>query len=307
MNLRQLRYFQSVVRTGSQTVASTEMGVSQPALGVQVRALETELGTALFHRKSRGMELTEAGKEFSPQVDDILARLDMAKESVQRFANTQKSDIRLGMPPTPGKALLPSFLTEWGRRDRAKLIVHEGLSFDLLSRVRDGALDYAFCYDPPRDALLETLPLFHEELVLIGPPDKMRGKEPALSFCDLARLPLILDSKNQITRVLLESMAEAEGIALNVVLEVEAVNLKRELMESLRAFSIVPFGLFSDDIANGRFAIRPIVSPRITRTLCLVNRCNGRHGAHKELVTILLKILSDKIGTQLNWHTGDPA
>ncbi|WP_229743374.1 LysR substrate-binding domain-containing protein, partial [Salipiger profundus] len=121
------------------------------------------------------------------------------------------------------------------------------------------------------------------------------------------RQPLILDSKNQITRVLLESMAEAEGIALNVVMEVEAVNLKRELMESRRAFSIVPFGLFSDDIANGRFAIRPIVSPRITRTLCLVNRCNGRHGAHKELVTILLKILSDKIGTQLNWHTGDPA
>ena len=303
MNLRQLMYFQSVAQTGSQTLASQAMGVSQPALGVQVRSLETEFGVELFTRKSRGMEMTDAGRELNRHVDTIMAQIEQAKLSMRQYRLDQPKNITIGVPPTPGKVLIPSLLKIWALKNNAPLVLHEGLSTDLVHQVLTGNLDYALCYDPPDTLELDRIPLFHEDLVLIGPPDLIRGTSDQVSFASLAELPVILDKQSQSARIQLDLIAQEVGVAFNVVMEVESVNLKRELIEALQAFSIVPFGLFAEDIKNGRFAAHEIVSPSVTRTLFLVNRSPVKHENHDCLVDSLMEILVQKIiDSHLNWR-----
>ena len=83
MELRQLRYFAKVVETGSFTAAAEMLHVSQPALGMQIRKLEDELGTKLLHRHSRGIAPTEAGRLIAHHAEAMIAHAARARQEVR--------------------------------------------------------------------------------------------------------------------------------------------------------------------------------------------------------------------------------
>ncbi|AJE48431.1 LysR family transcriptional regulator [Celeribacter indicus] len=303
MNLKQLRYFAEVARCGSQTSAAQRLNVSQPALGLQIRELEADLGVRLFHRRSRGMELTAAGKELLGRTDRVLRQMEEMRQAMRAFAEVPRRRLSLGTPPTPGKLLVPPLLRALASQEAVTLALHEGLSSDLAAHIRSGDLDLALTYDPVPDATRPSAVLAHDDLILVGPPGRLGGGEEAVSFRALGAFPMVMDSPKQITRRLLDKMAHQENVELQVVLEVDSVNLKREVILSQGCFAIVPRGLFVEALTEGRFAWAPIADPCITRTLYLM----ARRALPEEDFALILETLSPIVAdyirsAEVNWR-----
>src|SRR5690606_38359631 len=99
MNLRQLKYFVKVVQTGSMTRAAEQLYVAQPALGMQIRQLEEDIGVALLIRHSRGVEPTSAGKLLHERAVAILELVEAARKEVAACDGDAAETVRLGVTP----------------------------------------------------------------------------------------------------------------------------------------------------------------------------------------------------------------
>jgi LysR family transcriptional regulator, nitrogen assimilation regulatory protein len=268
--LRQLRYFMAVARAGSFVAASRQLNVSQPALGYQVKKLEEFLGVELLVRLPRGVALTPAGGELLGHGEAIDARLKQAIAAIDTYRSKPRTYL-FGATPTPGKALIPDLLGISPER-KVQIAIREGLSGELFNQVKAGQLDVAVCYDPPPHQSVAILPLYREDLFLVGPPALMGGETADIGFGDLKEFPLVLDSGFQVTRELIEGIAQKRGVRLNVALEIEPTSFKREILVTNRCCTVVPRGLFLHEIASGELNCRHIVRPSINRTLALIGR-----------------------------------
>ncbi|SDW74837.1 LysR family transcriptional regulator [Roseicitreum antarcticum] len=307
MQLRQLRYLVEIADCGSQTDAARRLNMSQPALGLQIRALEDELGVALFVRRSRGMEPTSAGKDLIARARDILERVAQAQNALKAYASPSLHRLRLGAAPTPGALLIPGLLTSLAIEKQIHIDLREGLSADLITQLQQGNIDMALCYDPNPHKDLRIEPLLHDDLVLIGPPGRIGTNASAIEFGDLGRFPLILDTPNQITRAVIDRLAQRENVSLQIKLELESVSMKREFLISMDCFSIVPLGLFRGAIDAGQFDWAQITTPPISRTLCLLSRSGMLQSDYLAIRSALTPAIRHWIECgNVNWRALDP-
>src|SRR5215510_10652648 len=116
MELHQLTYFESVSRHLHFTRAAEELHVAQPSVSQQIRKLEHELGTPLFHRMKRHVALTEAGQTFLPHARAVLQRLEEARVEVQELSGMRKGTLAVGAPPSAGTHLFPRALAAYSRK-----------------------------------------------------------------------------------------------------------------------------------------------------------------------------------------------
>src|ERR1700692_3979406 len=96
MELRHLRYFVAVAEEGHVTRAAERLGIQQPPLSQQIRALEAELQVQLFRRKPRGVELTQAGQVLFAEAQSLLQQVDHAVAAVRRTGQGEAGRIGLG-------------------------------------------------------------------------------------------------------------------------------------------------------------------------------------------------------------------
>src|SRR5690348_15279254 len=108
MELRQLVYFDAVVRHGGFTRASARLRVAQPAVSAQIRRLERELGAALLHRTTRRVSLTAAGEVFLARIRPVLEQLDGARAALAELAGGEPPRLRVGATPLLGPLELPA-------------------------------------------------------------------------------------------------------------------------------------------------------------------------------------------------------
>ena len=294
MLLRQLRYFLAIVDAGSFTEAARRMHVSQPALGYQVRQIEDRYGVSLLERHSRGVRPTEAGTLLADHARRILREVDAAEAALARLGAGPAASVSLGVTPTPGRALAPDLIAASAGAG-PRIALREGLSDELARLVALGELDAALCYDPEAREKLDVLPLYTEDLYLVGPPQLIAGNATGdIAFEALAGLPLVLDGRFQAGRRIIEAQAQEQGARLDMI-EAEAVTVKRELLVRHGRCSIVPLGLFYEEIGRGQLAARRVVSPQISRTLVLVTRRGLAPPTRRALTAALTTLVGQRI------------
>ncbi len=168
MELIDLLTFSTVARTGGITRAAAELNTVQSNVTQRVKALESEIGTALFERHSRGMTLTGAGRRLLPYAQRIAA-LSREAAIAARDDGEPKGPLSIGSMETTAAVRLPSLLAEFHRRFPAvRLTLRTATTADLVAAVLDGALDGAFVAGPIEHAELRSTLAFTEELVLVS-------------------------------------------------------------------------------------------------------------------------------------------
>lgn len=160
MELYQLKGFAAVAELGQLTRAAERLHISQPALSAQIKALEDELGIALFDRSAAGMALTAAGRHLLPEAERTLAAAQALRSEALALRGEIAGRVRLGSVGDPELTRLAEMLR--GAVDCFPLLeidVHHEISGAAFEKVRDGELDAAFYYGNLVHPSVATLPL----------------------------------------------------------------------------------------------------------------------------------------------------
>ena len=168
MELSDLLTFTTVARLGGITRAADELHTVQSNVTQRVKALEAEIGTALFERHSRGMTLTGAGRRLLPYAARMAT---LAREAMlaARDDGEPKGPLSIGSMETTAAVRLPALLADFHRRFPAvRLSLRTSTTADLVAAVLDGSLDGAFVAGPIEHADLDARIVFQEELVLVS-------------------------------------------------------------------------------------------------------------------------------------------
>jgi LysR family transcriptional regulator, cell division regulator len=168
MELSDLVTFSTVARLGGITRAADELNTVQSNVTQRVKALEAEIGTALFERHSRGMTLTGAGRRLLPYAQRMAA---LTREAIlaARDDGEPKGPLSIGSMETTAAVRLPALLAAFHRRYPAvRLTLRTSTTADLVAAVLDGTLDGAFVAGPIEHAELSSTIAFREELVLVS-------------------------------------------------------------------------------------------------------------------------------------------
>jgi DNA-binding transcriptional LysR family regulator len=181
LELRHLRYFLAVAEEGHITRAAEKLGIQQPPLSQQIRALERELQVQLFRRLPRGVELTSAGAALLVEARSILKHIEHAGASARRAARGETGRIAVGFTTSaPFHPFVPRVIRSFNEAfPSVSMALEENGSIELLSSLRAHQLDAAFVRTPIADQDdIDSLILFEERMViafpkghpLIGPP-----------------------------------------------------------------------------------------------------------------------------------------
>ncbi|SCK19902.1 LysR substrate-binding domain-containing protein [Vogesella sp. LIG4] len=195
MDFRHLRYFIAVAEERHFTRAAERVGIQQPPLSMQIRQLEEEMGTPLFQRLTRGVALTEAGEAFLIEARAILARVEQARQQVQRLSRGEAGQLRIGFAgATYFQPLVPALLRDFrARYPGVELRPVESNTAQLIDGLMGGEVDLAFVrapFDAP--AGLRSLELVDDELLVALPASHPAAAGADIALAELAQETFIL-------------------------------------------------------------------------------------------------------------------
>jgi DNA-binding transcriptional LysR family regulator len=172
LDLRQLRYFVAVAEEGNVTRAAERLGMQQPPLSQQIKAMEAQLGLQLFRRRPRGVELTESGHVLFDEARIILARLEQAERATQSTARGEQGRLRIGVAPTAPfhpfvPAVIRAFREAW---PEVSVTLDECLSRQAVLGLAEARLDAAFVRAKLPDARELTIHRLIEEPMVVALP-----------------------------------------------------------------------------------------------------------------------------------------
>ena len=194
ITLKQLRYFEALVQHGHFGRAAAASSVSQPALSVQIRELEDQLGVVLFERRPRQVRLTGFGEQFSVRASAILRSVDELSDLARSARDRLVGRLRLGVIPTIAPYLLPTLLGRLAEMHLGLDIhVRETLTPRLLRELSDGQIDCAILALPVDEPALREVDLFSEAMVLVRHSDQENAPMPSADQLRETRLLLLED------------------------------------------------------------------------------------------------------------------
>jgi LysR family hydrogen peroxide-inducible transcriptional activator len=213
ISLKQLRYFDAVVRTGHFGKAAEQCAVTQPALSMQIQEMEKDLGVPLLERARNGVIPTDAGREIASRAGRILTEVRDIVDFARRQSETLAGPLHFGVIPSVAPYLLPALLPLIRNRfPDLDLSLRETQTQHLVDELLDGGLDLLLLALPVEHADVETMKLFTDRFLLAMPksrriasriratPDLLKQdrlllleeghclRDQALAFCSLRRV-----------------------------------------------------------------------------------------------------------------------
>lgn len=275
MDLRQLRYFLSIVERGSFSKAAEVLNIAQPALSLHVRNMEADLGVKLLFRGPRGVTTTEAGDILLRHARSMVDQVSQIREEILEHEAEPVGIVHIGLPVTVSETLsVPLLLAAQKRYPKVQLQVAEAMSGFVLDWVRDLRVDFAILYIPVKDSELDCECVLEEDLWLLGPPGPMPGEikptRGAVSFEQIAKLPLVLPSESHGLRSLMEKEAKRLNVKLGPVLEMDSYSNIKGLVEAGAGYSILPFNAIAREVTAGRLLTWKIKEPGLSRYVYMI-------------------------------------
>lgn len=299
--LRTLRYFLCVAEEKNMTRAAERLRIAQPALSRQIARLEEDLGLQVFRRTSRGVDLTEAGEILSTRAYAIMAQIAQAHHDVTSRSETPRGVVVVGMPPTPGEFIVSPLLTRI-KQDYPEIELRfvEGFSRELETKLTRGEIGLAVMHDAPRREDIDFHELLVEHLYVIGPCGSL--DRDTYKLTDAARLPLIMPSRQNYLRILIDQHADSMGAELNIVQRVDGIWHLKSLVRHGHGFTILTFGGVLTEVQAGTLEARPITDPQIDWTLCIACKADQKDKpAVKAVQMVTQEIVNDLIARGI-WH-----
>jgi DNA-binding transcriptional LysR family regulator len=274
VTLQQLAYFVALADVKSFTRAAETVGVAQPTLSRQLRALEDEMGAPLVDRGRGSLTLTAAGEAMLPLARRMLADADSARTAVAEVIGLQRGRVRIGATPSLCIGVVADVLRVFREQHpEIRLELVENGSQPLVRALARGELDIALVIVPPAgvDPALHTAPLLRERLSVASAAS---GRAPSgrgsMTVTELSRRSLVVPRRGyDLREVTLRAFDEA-GATPRFAVEGGEMDAVLRMVEAGTGVAVVP-----DQVFTGRPRLRrTALTPPLHRTVALARRAD---------------------------------
>ena len=277
MELRHLRYFLAVADTRSFTRAAERLHVTQPTLSHQIKQLESMVGTVLFDRSTKEVELTDAGRLFKPYCERILKEIDASALAISELEGLMRGTLRMAVFHSFSHSMLPAIMSEFALRyPGVHVITRLVPRLDMERELINAELDMAVAYVAGDNDQIVAEPLFEEELVLVVGSKCPQAGRKSLPMRELAKLPLVLLTPEFGARQFVDRFFSETGQHLHVVLEMNAIDPILATTRNSGLATVLSAGAILD--ASGLHIVR-LTDPVPRRMVGILWRRNGHRSA----------------------------
>jgi DNA-binding transcriptional LysR family regulator len=288
MELYQLRGFAAVAESGHLTRAADKLHVSQPALSAQVKAIEDELGVALFERTPTGMTLSPAGRVLLPHAQAVLAAAQDLRNAAHAIHGQLSGQAKVGTVADPKFVRLPQFLARaMERHPLLDITLEHEVSGEAFDKVRDGALDASFYYGDRTHAAVASLTLVEFAYRIVAPV-AWRNRVEGASFHDIAALPWIMTPAISTHRALTKRLFDQNGIEPTTRIEAD-----HEAVIASLVVAGLGVSLMREDLARAQAKAGEVClwdGPRLTTRLQFLY---PREREHEPVIAALIDVVHD--------------
>jgi LysR family nitrogen assimilation transcriptional regulator len=267
-----LTYFRKVIEAGNMTAAARQLNLAQPALGAQMRQLETELGVSLLVRHSRGIMPTAAGSLLYERAQEILESVEQAARDVRTLNSQRHNQLRIGFNPSTLLVLNPDDIMD--TRDTipgVSVSLVEERTPVLLDALEHNQIDIGFLYlyNLPERPGLTRRAVIEEDLLLVTAPS-LQPQEPTVSLAEALRYDLAIGGERGDLRNIVESEAQRLSLKVKIAYELQSGESTKLIVARGTAATILPYSLAAEELKSGALIGRRIDRPALTRILYVV-------------------------------------
>lgn len=277
MELRHLRYFLAVADTRSFTRAAERLHVTQPTLSHQIKQLESMVGTVLFDRSTKEVELTDAGRLFKPYCERVLKEIDASALAISELEGLMRGTLRMAVFHSFSHSMLPPIMSEFALRYPGVHVISRLVPrLDMERELINAELDMAVAYAAGDNDQIVAEPLFEEELVLVVGSKCPQAGRKSLPMRELAKLPLVLLTPEFGARQFVDRFFSETGQHPHVVLEMNAIDPILATTRNSGLATVLSAGAILD--ASGLHIVR-LTDPAPKRMVGILWRRNGHRSA----------------------------
>ncbi len=271
MQLAQVEGFLEVARRGNLSRAAEALFITQPALTARLRALEAEVGSALFRRGRRGMALTDAGRTFLPYAELAIRALRDGAGAIERLP--MAAELVIGAAPAISTYVLPDLLVRYeAANPTVRLSVRTGHSEEILEMAVRGDIEVGLVRELHHPAL-ETIVLYDDELVLVVEPKHPLARHRRAGLDRVRDARLILFDRTSSYYDLTNALFRPAGSLPRGVLEVDHIDAAKQMVLAGLGIALLPTTAVAGELRDGTLRrIELIGTPRIERRIVGVRR-----------------------------------
>ena len=291
VELKHLASLVRIVELKSFTTAARSLHISQPALGLQIRKLEEELGTQLLHRHSWGVEPTAAGLMLLDEARTILQRVARVKQSLLEHATLGRSTVAIGLPRN---AFLSAELVRRCRDafPQLSLLITEDRVKTLFDLLESDAVEFACVYQRPSGGHIAYESLLIERLYLIGARPDVRTEDGTITFAEAVSRPLILPRAGSGLHRYLAKLAAEANVSLNIAHETQSEALGRQLMRQGLGQTINGSLIARHYVEQEGLSARAITDPAPAMKLGLIHKTTRPLSLHGRWIAQVIRSIT---------------
>lgn len=268
--------FRAVAQQLSFRKAAEELYLTQPAVSLQIKALEEDLGVGLFDRSGSQVRLTPAGKALLKYAFVSSRLLHEARHSLAEFSGIQSGALTLGASTTIAQYVLPRLLSEFcAIHPRVHPTLTSGNTEQIVTEVEEEKIALGFIEGPSRSRDLALAPFLEDELVLLAPAAHEWAEQKNIAPEDLTTAPLLMRERGSGTRHIIELALERHHIrrsSLNVVMELDSTEAIKSAVEAGFGAGFVSRWAIAKDVRLGpAFRIVEIQGMRFCRQFVVIS------------------------------------
>lgn len=306
-SLREIRLFVAAYEEGSFTAAAARENATQSGVSQHIRKLEDGLGVKLFSRDKGHVAATPAGDSYYQRCIDVLRAHAAATSTAMEFAIGADGAIVVGLMPTMTRCMLAPVLARF-TTDNPNCVVKivEGYSGPLTQQVRAGELDFAIV------PAFAGLPGMRSRLFLRTPEVLVAGASAAwkhltpIALRELGPIKLVLPSKTNTRRKLIETYCGANGVEITRLIEMDAMLGTLDFVSRSDWLTILPGIMMALDDPAGRLKVSPLIDPPMSLDLALIEPSRRPLSAAAKVFLALLEIEAHRLNARWVDPSGMP-
>jgi LysR family transcriptional regulator, low CO2-responsive transcriptional regulator len=273
MNLHQLRIFCSVVEHGSHTKAAEALFMTQPAVSLQVRALERSLQVKLLEHFNQQIIVTEAGQALYQCAIPMLNAESEAERVLTELKGAARGRLVVAANTTGGMYIIPPLLASYKEQHpESELLLQIDATDRLIERTRQGIIDLAFACGTIVQPELTIESIGMDTLTLILSSRHPLASQPSLTLDQVATLPFIVPESISRTRQFIEQIMRERGYTLKIVMHFQGTEPVKKAVESNLGVAIVSRAAIVREVEAGILRAMPIADLELSRPFVMFYR-----------------------------------